>query len=215
MSSETRAVNTEVSEKGIIRYPLAEEFYTLQGEGFHTGKAAAFVRLGGCGNGCPWCDTKEAQTTDNCRWLTAGEIAETVVNEGAQTAIITGGEPLQWRLDALTEALHRHNIRVFLETSGTHPSSGEFDWVCLSPKPFAPPVEELFAKADELKVVITGDEDLRYAEECAQKVGDKCLLYLQPEWSRRGEIIPKVVEYIKGHPEWKLSLQTHKFIDIP
>ena len=220
MSDATRAasagkVSSAVPAEGIVRFPLAEEFCTLQGEGFQTGTAAAFIRLGGCPNGCPWCDTEAAQTTDNCRWLTATEIAAMAAAHKTRTAVVTGGEPLIRNLDMLTEELHKAGMRVFLETSGTHPLSGDFDWICLSPKPFAPPAEPIFAKADEIKVVIGSRTDLQYAEQCASKAGSRCKLYLQPEWNTRRSSIPLIVEYIKQHPEWKLSLQMHKYIDIP
>lgn len=209
-------VSSTMPDEAVVRYPVFEIFHSLQGEGYHTGRAAAFVRLGGCDNGCEWCDTKEAQTTAGCRWMTGGEISRLVAEAGARTAVVTGGEPLIWNLDALTEALHAGNIEVFLETSGTHPLSGRFDWICLSPKSFAPPVEANFAAADELKVVAgVSDSDFEYAEECASKTGADCRLFLQPEWNRRREAVPRIVEYIKSHPKWRLSLQTHKFIEIP
>lgn len=198
-----------------MRYPVVEIFYTLQGEGVQAGRAAAFVRLAGCGNGCPWCDTAEAQNPASGRPMTAGEIAGSVVAAGARTAVITGGEPLLHDLGELALTLHERGVAVFLETSGTAPLSGEFDWICLSPKRFAPPVEELFAEADELKVVVAEERDLEYAGACAAKVDEHCSLCLQPEWNNRGRMIPAVVDFIKSHPEWRLSLQTHKYIEIP
>ena len=198
-----------------MRYPVAEIFHSLQGEGANAGRAAAFIRLGGCDNGCPWCDSKWAQTTRDCRWMSAAEIAGSVVEMGACTAVVTGGEPLLRDLESLTGELHRCNVTILLETSGTRPLSGEFDWICLSPKPFAPALDEVFRAADELKVVVGGEEDLRFAEECASKCGEGCRLNMQPEWNNRGEVIPLIVDYIKRHPQWRLSLQTHKFIDIP
>lgn len=215
LSTAASRTSAAVSEDGVMRYPLFEMFSTLQGEGFHAGRAAIFVRLGGCDVLCPWCDTAEAQTTGNCEWLAADEIAARASGAGITTAIITGGEPLLWNMDSLTQALHNCGMSVFLETSGTHELSGEFDWVCLSPKRFAPPLEEAFASASELKVVAGSEADLEYAAECASKVGDECRLSLQPEWNRRSSAVPMIVEYIKRHPEWRLSLQMHKFIDIP
>lgn len=202
-------------EKGVVRFPVAELFHTLQGEGANAGTAAVFVRLGGCSNGCPWCDSEEAQTTRNCKWMTAGEIAESVAAFGARTAVITGGEPLLRCLDGLTAALRECGVKVFLETSGSAPLSGRFDWICLSPKRFAPPLEELFGAADELKVVVCDERDFDYAEECARKVRSECRLFLQPEWGGRSRTVPATVDYVKSHPQWRLSLQTHKFIDIP
>ena len=197
------------------QYPVTEIFYTLQGEGVQTGRAAAFIRLAGCRNGCPWCDTAEAQNPGSSSPMTADEIAGRVAESGARTAVITGGEPLLHDLKALTTALHAQNTEVWLETSGTEPLSGDFDWICLSPKRFAPPVEAMFAAADELKAVIACERDLDYALECAAKVSDSCRLCMQPEWNGRSRTVPAVVEFIKAYPEWRLSLQTHKFIDIP
>lgn len=197
------------------QYPVTEIFYTLQGEGVQTGRAAAFIRLAGCRNGCPWCDTAGAQNPENGSPMTAAEIAARVAALGARTAVVTGGEPLLHDLKALTTALHAEHTKVWLETSGTEPLSGDFDWICLSPKRFAAPVKEIFAAADELKAVIACERDLEYAVECAAKVGDGCRLCMQPEWNGRSRTVPAVVEFIKAHPEWRLSLQTHKFIDIP
>ena len=202
-------------DDGVVRYPLFETFVSLQGEGFHTGTAAVFIRLGGCDNGCPWCDTAAAQTTRDCRWLTAGEIVETAAGAGVPTAIITGGEPLLHDLGPLTRALHEAGMQTFLETSGTHALSGDFDWICLSPKRFAPPTEEVLAAADELKAVIAGPDDFGFAEECAARVSADCRLSLQPEWNGRREVLPMIVGYITKHPAWRLSLQTHKLIEIP
>lgn len=215
MAGSAARASAAVSDDGVVRYPVAEEFCTLQGEGFHTGMAAVFIRLGGCDNGCPWCDTAAAQTTRDCRWLTAGEIAAAAAETGVSRAVVTGGEPSMWNLEALTEALHDAGMRVFLETSGTHPLSGELDWICLSPKSFAPPLEGAFAEADELKVVIAEEKEFGYAEECAAKVSGECRLSLQPEWNTRASAIPMIVEYIKKHPRWRLSLQMHKLINIP
>lgn len=197
------------------RYPVVEIFHTLQGEGVQTGRAAVFVRLAGCGNGCPWCDTAGAQDPAAGVPMSSREIAGKVAAFGARTVIVTGGEPLLHNLDSLTRTLHDAGVEVLLETSGTYPLSGEFDWICLSPKRFAPPVESIFAAADELKVVVSDERDLEYAEECAAKVSGKCRLCLQPEWNGLRETVPVVVEYVKGNPGWRLSLQTHKFINIP
>lgn len=220
MSSPTEAASgakasVTVPDEGVVRYPVAEIFHTLQGEGTNTGIAAAFVRLGGCDVGCPWCDTPQAQSARGCRRMSGAEIAAEVAALGAVTAVITGGEPLMHNLREVTLALHGKGVRTLLETSGTHPLSGDFDWVCLSPKPFAEPVDEIFGQADELKVVIASQEDFAFAERCAAKTGVKCRRLLQPEWSGREALLPMIVEYVKLHPEWRLSLQMHKLIDIP
>jgi len=201
--------------RGGDRLPVAEEFYTLQGEGFHSGKAAYFVRLGGCDIGCRWCDAKE---TWNPRLFPPVEIAGTVSRAAsfpAMAVVVTGGEPTQYPLEKFTTALHNEGVEIFLETSGAYPFTGSFDWVCLSPKRQQPPLPENFALADELKVIVEGPDDLLWAEECAAKTGGACWLYLQPEWSRYEEVIPLVAEYAKANPRWIVSLQTHKFMHIP
>lgn len=199
----------------IGRVPLVESFYSLQGEGCHTGTAAYFIRLCGCDTGCPWCDSEYARDPDNSLPTTIDEIVGRAVVAEAETIVITGGEPTMHDLQPLTEALHRHGMKIFLETAGTHTLRGEFDWICLSPKQIKHPTDEAFERADELKVVISDSDDLRWAEECAAKVRPECKLFLQPEWNGRAEAMPVIIEYIKRHPKWRLSLQTHKYIDIP
>ncbi|MDE6140708.1 MAG: 7-carboxy-7-deazaguanine synthase QueE [Alistipes sp.] len=197
------------------RLPLVEDFYTIQGEGRHAGKPAYFIRLGGCDVGCRWCDAKY---TWNPKMYPPTDI-ETVVERAsscsAQAIVITGGEPLLYPLGALTRALHERGLEIFIETSGTHPLSGEFDWVCLSPKRQMPPLDEAFARADELKVIIQSRDDFAWAEQCAARVGRKCRLYLQPEWSVYESIIGDMVEYAKADPRWNISIQIHKFMHIP
>ncbi len=190
---------------------LSEEFYSLQGEGRHTGMAACFVRLAGCDVACEWCDSPEAWGGGTP--ADEDDIAARAMAEGAGTVVVTGGEPLMQNLDRLTAALHERGLAAHLETSGTHPFSGEWDWVALSPKHHRPPLEEAFRLADELKVVVACDADFAWAEECASHVGRGCLLYLQPEWN--SPMLPRIVDYIKRNPRWRLSLQTHKYIDIP
>lgn len=195
--------------------PLVEDFYTIQGEGFHSGKPAYFIRLGGCDVGCRWCDAKY---TWNPRIFPPVEVDVVVARAKAceaQAIVITGGEPLLYPLDVLTSKLKDAGLEIFLETSGTHPFSGEFDWVCLSPKRQQPPLAEAFGRAHELKVIIQSEEDFKWAEENARRVGRYCRLYLQPEWSVYEEIIPKMVEYAKANPKWSISVQTHKFMRIP
>ncbi len=201
--------------QGGRRLPLVEDFYTIQGEGFHTGKPAYFIRLGGCDVGCRWCD---ARFTWNPRMFPPVEvdgIVERAASLPARAIVITGGEPLMYPLGHLTAQLKAHGLEIFLETSGAYPLTGTFDWVCVSPKRQRPPLEEVLAQADELKVIVEGEEDFEWAAECARRVGPACLLYLQPEWSRYGELIPRIVEYAKADPRWNISVQTHKFMHIP
>jgi organic radical activating enzyme len=195
--------------------PLVEDFYTIQGEGFHSGKPAYFIRLGGCDVGCSWCDAKYTWNPLSHPLVDTDEIVERAASFEAQAIVITGGEPLIYPLDYLTERLHAHGLEIFLETSGSHPLSGAFDWICLSPKRKQPPLAEAFAAASELKVIIETEEDLRWAEECAAKVGERCMLFMQPEWSRSEQMTPTIVEYVKAHPQWNISIQIHKFMHIP
>lgn len=197
------------------RLPLVEDFYTIQGEGFHSGKPAYFIRLGGCDVGCSWCDAKYTWNPLSHPLVATDEIVERAASFEAQAIVITGGEPLLYPLDYLTQRLHEHGLEIFLETSGSHPLSGEFDWICLSPKRKQPPVAEAFAAASELKVIVETEEDLRWAEECAAKVGERCMLFMQPEWSRSEQMTPTIVEYVKAHPQWNISIQIHKFMHIP
>ena len=196
--------------------PLAEEFYTLQGEGFHTGRVAWFIRLGGCDVGCSWCDAKDTWNTHAHPPVPTVEIVRRAVSENpAKAVVITGGEPLMYHLDELCGALHAEGIEIFLETSGSHPFSGSFDWVCLSPKRRQPPLEEAWGMADELKVIVESVADLEWAGECAAKVRVGTKLFLQPEWSRRDEAMPLIVSHIKENPRWRSSLQSHKYMRIP
>lgn len=201
--------------EGGRRLPLVEDFYTIQGEGFHAGKPAYFIRLGGCDVGCRWCDAKY---TWNPRIFPPTDV-DVVVDRAkqcaAQAIVITGGEPLLYPLGVLTSSLRDAGLEIFLETSGTHPFSGEFDWVCLSPKRQMPPLAEAYGRAHELKVIIQREDDFAWAEENARKVGRYCRLYLQPEWSVFESIMPAIVEYAKQNPKWSISTQTHKFMKIP
>lgn len=195
--------------------PLVEDFYTIQGEGYHTGKAAYFIRLGGCDVGCKWCDAKESWNPRVHPPVAVDVIVERAVACEARSIVITGGEPLIYELRPLTRALHERGLEIFLETSGSHALSGEFDWICLSPKLRKRPLEAIYSRADELKVVIDDEQGIAWAEECAAKVSEGCRLYLQPEWSVSERIMPNLVEYVKRHPEWLISLQTHKYMRIP
>lgn len=206
--------NAEVLEGG-RKLPLVEDFYTIQGEGYHTGKPAYFIRLGGCDVGCAWCDAKYTWNPRMYPPTSIDEIVERAVACAAQSIVITGGEPLIYPLEPLTRELKERGLAIFLETSGSHPFSGEFDWVCLSPKQKSKPLAEAYGRADELKVVIQSESDLAWAEECASRVGEKCLLYLQPEWSVAEAIMPMLVEYAKANPRWSISIQSHKYMRIP
>ncbi len=197
------------------RLPLVEDFYTIQGEGFHTGKPAYFIRLGGCDVGCAWCDAKYTWNPRLYPPTDIDVVVERAVACAAQSIVITGGEPLMYPLGALTAKLRERGLKIFLETSGSHPFSGVFDWVCLSPKRKQPPLEEAFARADELKVIVESEADFEWAESNAAKVGADCMLYLQPEWSVSERMMPSIVEYAKSNPRWNISIQSHKFMRIP
>ncbi len=195
--------------------PLVEDFYTIQGEGYHAGKPAYFIRLGGCDVGCRWCDAK---FTWNARLYPPTPIIEIVERAAAlpaQAIVITGGEPTLYPLEPLTASLKARGVEIFIETSGTHPLSGSIDWVCLSPKRQQPPLPEVLQRADELKVIVETPDDIAWAEENAGRVLPDCRLYLQPEWSRYREVIPVLVEYAKANPQWNISIQSHKFMHIP
>lgn len=195
--------------------PIMEEFYSLQGEGYHTGKAAYFARIGGCDVGCHWCDVKESWNASSCPPVSADQIIVNACSFPAKAVVITGGEPLLYNLDYLSEGLHGKGLKTFLETSGSQPLTGRWDWICVSPKKESPPLAEIFPKANELKVIIEEYPDFDWAEENAAFVPADCLLYLQSEWSNRESMIPVIVKYIKTHPKWKISLQSHKYIGIP
>ena len=205
--------NTQVAlQKGEI-LPLMEAFYSLQGEGFYKGTAAYFIRLGGCDVGCHWCDVKESWAAEAHPLVPVDTIVTDALAH-SKTMIITGGEPLMWNLDLLTEKLRAAGARTHIETSGAHPLSGTFDWICLSPKKIKRPVGDVLQKVNELKMVIYNNNDFLFAEEMAAQVSPDCLLYLQPEWSKRNKVIPKIVDYVMAHPQWKASLQMHKYLDI-
>lgn len=209
------SVFTLTNNYEIAGYPVMEHFYTLQGEGVHTGRAAYFIRLGGCDVGCVWCDVKESWDASQHPQMTNEELVRIAAAHEGRIAVITGGEPAMHPLSALCDALHAYDFKVHIETSGAHPLSGHPDWVTLSPKKFKAPLEENFALADELKVVVFHKSDLEWAEQHAARVGSHCRLFLQPEWSKRDTITPLIIDYIKQHPQWQLSLQTHKYINIP
>jgi organic radical activating enzyme len=198
----------------MMRIPVVEIFYSLQGEGGFAGVPAVFIRLAGCTNACPWCDSKESWTVDKYPHMSVDAIVTKASSFPSRIAVITGGEPLLHTLDSLCEALRRHHFRLHLETSGTAVLSGSWDWICLSPKRHCPPLPAIYPQADELKVVIEDAEDFAWAEACAAQVSPTCLRLMQPEWSRRQTILSPMIDYIKRRPQWHLSLQTHKWLGI-
>jgi 7-carboxy-7-deazaguanine synthase len=192
-----------------------EQFYTLQGEGFHQGKAAYFIRLGGCDVGCTWCDVKESWDANQHPMHEISNLVAEVKKTPAKIVVITGGEPTMYDLTELTSQLQRTGFKTHLETSGTYPLSGSWDWICLSPKKFKAPLKEILPQANELKVVIFHRSDFDWAEKYAAEVTPGCKLYLQPEWDKATQMMPLIIDYIKSHPQWELSLQIHKFINLP
>ncbi|MEI6899481.1 MAG: 7-carboxy-7-deazaguanine synthase QueE [Bacteroidota bacterium] len=192
-----------------------EEFYSLQGEGYHTGSAAYFTRIGGCDVGCSWCDIKESWDASKYPPVDVDKIVRNAAIAEAKAVVVTGGEPLLYNLDYFCRELKKAGIKTYLETSGSSPLSGEWDWICLSPKKHAPPLPEICSLANELKVIIEEPEDFSWAEENIKYLNPVCLKYLQPEWSERETITPLITEYIKKNPSWKISIQSHKFIGIP
>lgn len=198
-----------------IRYPVMEQFLTLQGEGRFTGQAAWFIRLGGCPVGCVWCDVKESWPMDAHPLLSLSQIVDAARAQVPRLAVITGGEPAIHDLGPLTQALRDEGFQTHIETSGAYPLSGTLDWITLSPKKFKSPLMENLRRTQELKVVVYHPSDLDWARDLAEEVPADCLLYLQPEWSRQEKVLPRILAHIKDQPRWRLSLQTHKFIHIP
>lgn len=215
MQKENAMTDFEQTIKIQAVLPVMEHFYTLQGEGVHTGKAAYFIRLGGCDVGCVWCDVKDSWDNGKHPLWTIDDLVNTVKQTPAQIVVITGGEPLMHDLTSLTKALHSAGLRIHIETSGSSPLSGELDWITLSPKKFKAPLPEVLPVANELKIVVFNRSDFAWAENWAAKVSAECKLFLQPEWSKAEQLTPAIVDYIKAHPQWQLSLQTHKYINVP
>ncbi|MEO6671294.1 MAG: 7-carboxy-7-deazaguanine synthase QueE [Ferruginibacter sp.] len=192
-----------------------EHFYTIQGEGFHQGRAAYFIRLGGCDVGCVWCDVKDSWDASIHPMMQVDELVSTVKQTSGKLVVVTGGEPLMHNLDGLTAALQQSGFETNIETSGAHPLSGNWDWICLSPKKFKAPLPAICPLANELKIVIFNKSDFEWAEKYAALVSPSCKLYLQPEWDKAAAITPVIIEYIKSNPKWELSLQIHKYINVP
>ena len=197
------------------KLPLMEQFYSLQGEGRYSGRPAVFVRLAGCDVGCSWCDVKESWNEDEHPLVDIEKIVDDVLVTGCSFVVITGGEPTLYDLSGLTRLLKQNNIEIAIETSGTNTLKGDFDWVTFSPKKFKKPINDYYSCSDELKVVVFHSSDLRWAQKHASRLKGNCDCYLQPEWSKQDELMPLILDFIKANPSWKLSLQTHKFIDIP
>ena len=217
MSYKVESLNPEQAEllaQGKL-LPVMEDFYTIQGEGYNSGKAAYFVRVGGCDVGCHWCDVKESLDASLHPLIKPDDVVQKVVQSKSNAVVITGGEPLQYNLDYLTAQFKEKNIETFIETSGAFPLSGNWNWICLSPKKTMNPLEEVYLRANELKVIIHNKNDFNWALEQAKKVNPNCLLFLQPEWSKRDEMMPLIVEFVKEHQNWMVSLQSHKYMNIP
>lgn len=198
-----------------VTYPLMEHFYTLQGEGRNAGQATYFLRFGGCDVGCVWCDVKESWNADNHPHISVSEMLQYIIKSKANKVVITGGEPAMYDLTPITTVLKTNKIDTYIETSGTYEVKGSFDWICFSPKKFKQPVESIYTIAHELKVIVYHKSDLAWALEHASKTNPECKLYLQPEWSKKDEMLPIMIDFIKENTNWALSLQTHKYIDIP
>ncbi len=198
-----------------VTLPVMEHFYTLQGEGFHQGRAAYFIRLGGCDVGCVWCDVKDSWDADKHPKYSIDQLVAEVKKTPTRLVVITGGEPLMHNLDTLTAALQEAGVETNIETSGAHPLSGHWNWICLSPKKFKEPLPGILPHANELKVVIFNKSDFDWAEKYAAQVSPSCKLYLQPEWDKAAQVTPLIIDYIKANPKWELSLQVHKYINVP
>lgn len=203
------------TENIVSQLPLMEEFYTIQGEGNYQGHAAYFIRLGGCHVRCVWCDVKDSWDEDAHPKVEVKEIARRAKYSGAKIVVVTGGEPTMHNLDGLTHELKSVGLRTHIETSGAYPITGDWDWITFSPKKFKAPHESVPSLANELKVVVFHKTDFAWAEDFAAKVGADCKLYLQPEWSKEKDMLPLIIEYVKKDPKWAISLQTHKYMNIP
>jgi 7-carboxy-7-deazaguanine synthase len=203
----------ETLEKSTL--PVMEAFYTLQGEGSHSGRAAYFIRLGGCDVGCVWCDVKDSWDADAHPKVSLAKIIADAAENPARLAVITGGEPLMYNLDELTAGLKAEGFETNIETSGAHPLTGQWDWICFSPKKFKEPLPEIYKKAHELKIIVFNKSDFKFAEKFAELVNPECKLYLQTEWDKQKEMLPLIIDYIKANPKWRISVQTHKHLNIP
>ena len=194
--------------------PVMEHYFTIQGEGYNTGKACFFLRLGGCDVGCVWCDVKDSWDAKAHGIMNVDTMLELALSAKAARVVVTGGEPLMYDLSYLTSQFQRAGVKIFLETSGAYPLTGNWDWICVSPKKFKKPLNEVLMKADELKVIVYNKSDLQWAEEQQKKISPHCILYLQPEFGEFNKVIPIIIDYVKLNPVWRISLQTHKIMNI-
>jgi len=199
----------------MMQFPVMEHFYTIQGEGVHAGKPAYFVRLAGCDVGCVWCDVKESWPTEGFPMHSSTEICDWVKSTAAQIVVITGGEPAMYDCNPLVDALHEAGYRVHVETSAAYALQGNYDWVCISPKKFKQPQPSEMSRANELKVIVFNDSDFEWAEKWAETCSVDCALLLQPEWDKREKMMPKIIDYVKENPRWRICIQTHKVINVP
>ena len=206
---------TKLAVKSGEMLPLMEAFYTIQGEGYFSGKAAYFLRIGGCDVGCHWCDVKESWNSDLHRPTSIADILNSIAQYPVDTVVITGGEPFMWNLDILTSALHKNKYQIHLETSGVHPLTGSYDWICLSPKKMQKPLDSIKPFTNELKIIVNNKHDLKWAGQQIDGLEKECKLYLQAEWSRRDKVIPLIIDFIKDNNKWTISLQSHKYMNIP
>ena len=196
------------------KYPLMEDFYTIQGEGYNTGKAAYFLRLAGCDVGCVWCDVKESWSAENHPLIAIDEMLQRIKESGADKVVVTGGEPAMYDLKPLTDALRENNLLCYIETSGAYTLTGDWDWICVSPKKFKAPLPEILLQANELKVIVYNKSDFDWGEKKAELINENCLLYLQPEYSVHEKILPQIIDYVKTNKRWRISLQTHKYLGV-
>ncbi len=208
-------MNLQPPTSNIQHLPLMEHFYTIQGEGYYQGHAAYFIRLGGCDVGCVWCDVKDSWDADKHPLVAIDQMVSFVKEAKAPMAVITGGEPLLHNLDELTQQLQSNGIQTNIETSGSSPLSGSWNWICVSPKKFKAPLPDVVQQADELKVVIFNKSDFEWAETHAAMCKPGCKLFLQPEWDKSAQALPLIIDYVKAHPQWEISLQVHKYMNIP
>jgi 7-carboxy-7-deazaguanine synthase len=198
-----------------LELPIMEQFLTIQGEGFHSGRAAYFIRTGGCDVGCVWCDVKESWNADDHPVLQVNQLVNSAVETNTDFVVITGGEPAMYSLDHITSELNAKSIETAIETSGVYELTGNWHWICFSPKKFKKPIDSIYQKANELKIIVFNAHDLIWAEEHASKINKDCKLYLQPEWGKQEEVMPLIINYVKQNPKWRISLQTHKYLNIP
>lgn len=213
--NSTRLQPLPVQETDGLELPLMEEFYTIQGEGHHTGKPAYFIRVGGCDVGCHWCDVKESWNPELHPLTSVDTIVKNAAAQPAKAVVVTGGEPTLYNLEPLTSKLQAEGILTFIETSGAYPLTGDWHWICLSPKKTGPPLDAIYQRAHELKVIVYNHNDFEWAEQHAAKAHADCKLFLQPEWSRKDTMMEPIVDYVMQHPKWNISLQSHKFMNIP